>query len=175
MPLTIGNQITIEYNGNLAIIPESLIVESAGAKFIKLNPTNIKIANLITGKTGKKNPSLSHSANLLQMKRDRDDACAGGADNLANLFGEEPTAKKKKCAVDKEAPVAIVVNGIPVRVLPFQHRSTEDLAVELKEDSLEAVFDAIRETATDVAEGKRPYNKKSVSSQDISEASNVPK
>ena len=166
-PVHVSSAVVLQFGGNKAIIPESLIMEHADKKYLKLSATSHVILGLLCG-SYPKNASLASSPALQEMVTARNEAAKGdGAEEseVDPMFGEALVSKKRKrggssAMMDKE--VVIKVGEASVACLWQGSRpSRADLAVLIDASMLTAVFNKIAPECQQCFEAsKRVYTRK---------------
>ena len=144
----ITTRVQISFQGEKPItIPQELVFEDDGHKWLKLRPTSQPIIQLIHGGAIGKNASLSSSNALKSLLDARNTAFLQGppgleANNGENLF--EDSAKqpqKKRKLMDENRIVYLEVGDHKVQCLMFGNRPTRsDLAILLDPNHLEPLI-----------------------------------
>ena len=144
----ITTRVQISFQGEKPVtIPQELVFEDDGQKWLKLRPTAQHIIQLIHGGAIGKNASLSSSNALKSLLDARNTAFLRGppnaeAKNGENLFEDPPKQPKKKQKIrDENRIVHLEVGDHKVQCLMFGSRPTRsDLAVLLDPNELEPLI-----------------------------------
>ena len=160
--------------GKAVALPDHLLVEHEGNRFLKIRPTSPAICKLLLESAPSKNPSFSTSPALAELLNKRNEAalqehqeetteqkedlwCAAAPEE------ESGTKKRKRVgAVEESYTVQIDCDGVPITCLVSGQRpGRSDLAVCLDPVQLTAVFRKIQpDLASCFAASKRTYSKR---------------
>ena len=142
----ITTRVQISFQGEKPVtIPQELVFENDGQKWLKLRPTAQPIIQLIQGGRIGKNASLSSSSALKSLLDARNTAFLQGrldseANNGENLFEDAAKQPKKKQKLVDEI-VHLEVGDNTVQCLVYGNRPTRsDLAILLDPNHLEPVI-----------------------------------
>ena len=166
----ISHCVAIQYKEEpKVLIPTDMIHKKNNKTYVQLRPTSNPIVQLLTGRRGQLNASLSSSATLQRLVKKRNaeyDKPPPAAAAPEQLFEDAPSPKASK----KRGPpnpsgedVAMAVKDTTVHCLMQGKRPrATDLTVELEADQLTAIIEAIREEDVDqvLNQAKRSYQKK---------------
>ena len=145
----------IQYKDEKTVaIPENLILQHEGNKYLKFRPTAQPIISLLLGHGPRRNASCSQHEPLtqliearnakikkLQTETPEDDP----SQNLFDQENDEPPAKKKRCTVSAPFVVTITACDKAVGCLVSSQRPTRsDLAILMEPSHLEPVLCHLR-------------------------------
>ena len=161
-------------NGKTVPLPDHLLVEHEGTRFLKLRPTSPAICKLLLESAPSKNPSFSSSPALAELLNKRNEAAYKEnqeepdeeRENLWSAAAPEGAAackkRKRVGAVEESYTVQIDCDGVPITCLVSGQRpGRSDLAVCLDPVQLTAVFRKIQpDLAACFSGAKRTYSKK---------------
>lgn len=150
-----------------SLIPDSLITEFEGKKFLKMKATSAAIIALLLNGPVPKNASLASAPQLVDPLSKRNQA-ASDASGPKDIFGDSSELKvqvaqtlRKKPVPPGDYVVTIDINGVPVNCAMLGSRPWQtDLTVEFEPSQLNAVFVFLKADIQELLTPKRSYKRK---------------
>jgi hypothetical protein len=151
MPLQIVNRICLKHDGKESVIPESLIIEQLGVKYIKIATASLPLIKAIYPERKiPHNASIAASSVIKRLVRERNVKCgliveeAALADQLFDGGHAAPPHKRRKASDDKlsKEPFVMSTDGIHIMTSKDPKKA---LYIKLETNDLETLFSALND------------------------------
>ena len=151
MPLQIVNRICLKHDGKESVIPESLIIEQIGVKYIKIATASLPLIKAIYPERKiPHNASIAASSVIKRLVRERNVKCgliveeAALADQLFDGGHAPPPHTWKKVYDDKlsKEPFVMSTDGIHIMTSKDPKKA---LYIKLETNDLETLFSALND------------------------------